>query len=171
MHPPACQASAQRSRTVFQQWQQQRPSSHSSILEGGQPRTLREENNINQKLAHIWANGGHAQTNASPMVEEKADMKRTTDVTSERMLLGNFIKAHSNPVIDTKISLMAIRMWLCSTDLCSVVCDRVRDRVDLRATLDPDIEWGHESLTNAVLAHQCSDTTVAGLRWPAWAHA
>jgi hypothetical protein len=44
------------------------------------------------------------------MAEESADMKRKTDITSERMFFGAFVKAYSSPVIEAKISLSAMRM-------------------------------------------------------------
>jgi hypothetical protein len=44
------------------------------------------------------------------MAEEMADMKRKKDITSERMFLGALENAYSRPVIDAKISEMAIRI-------------------------------------------------------------
>ena len=39
-------------------------------------------------------------------------MNRKTDMTSERMFLGAFVNAYSRPVIEARISLMAMRMYL-----------------------------------------------------------
>jgi hypothetical protein len=39
-----------------------------------------------------------------------ADMKRKTDMTSERMFLGALVNAYSRPVMDARISEMAMRM-------------------------------------------------------------
>jgi hypothetical protein len=60
----------------------------------------------------IRTKGGHVQTKASPIAEEIADIKRNTDMTSERMFFGAFVNAYSSPVIEAKISLMAISMYL-----------------------------------------------------------
>lgn len=38
-----------------------------------------------------------------------AEAKRKTDMTSERMFFGAFVNAYSRPVMDARISLMAIR--------------------------------------------------------------
>jgi len=46
------------------------------------------------------------------MAEENADMKRNTDMTSDRMFFGAFVNAYSRPVIEAKISLIAIRIYL-----------------------------------------------------------
>jgi hypothetical protein len=46
------------------------------------------------------------------MADANADMKRKTDITSERMFLGALVKAYSNPVIEAKISLIAISTYL-----------------------------------------------------------
>jgi hypothetical protein len=46
------------------------------------------------------------------MAEDRADWNRNTDITSDRMFLGAFVKAYSNPVIDAKISLRAIKTYL-----------------------------------------------------------
>lgn len=51
-------------------------------------------------------------TKASPRAEEMADMKRKTAITNERMLIGALVNAYSRPVIDAKISLNAIKMYL-----------------------------------------------------------
>ncbi len=39
-------------------------------------------------------------------------MKRKTDMTSERMFFGAFVKAYSRPVMDARISEKAIRTYL-----------------------------------------------------------
>jgi hypothetical protein len=46
------------------------------------------------------------------MTAENADVNRNTDMTSERMFLGAFVNAYSNPVIAVRISLKATRMYL-----------------------------------------------------------
>ncbi len=51
-------------------------------------------------------------TKASPSADDIADMKKKADITSDRMFLGAFANAYSRPVIDAKISLMAIRTYL-----------------------------------------------------------
>jgi len=52
----------------------------------------------------------YAQTKASPMAEDSADMNKKMDMTRERIFLGAFVKAYSRPVMDAKISLIAMRM-------------------------------------------------------------
>lgn len=39
-------------------------------------------------------------------------MKKKADITRDRMFLGAFVNAYSRPVIEAKISLMAMRMYL-----------------------------------------------------------
>jgi hypothetical protein len=56
--------------------------------------------------------GVYAQTKASPRAEDRADMNRKTDMTSERIFLGALVKAYSRPVIEARISEMAIKMYL-----------------------------------------------------------
>jgi hypothetical protein len=46
------------------------------------------------------------------MAEEMADMNKNTDMTSERIFFGAFVNAYSRPVMEAKISLTAIRMYL-----------------------------------------------------------
>lgn len=53
----------------------------------------------------------YSQTNASPRALATALMNRNTAITSERMFLGALVKAYSRPVIEAKISLMAMRMY------------------------------------------------------------
>ena len=52
----------------------------------------------------------YAQTKASPRAEETADINKKIDMTRERIFLGAFVKAYSRPVMDAKISLIAMRM-------------------------------------------------------------
>jgi len=42
-----------------------------------------------------------------------ADVKRKIDITRDRMFLGAFVNAYSRPVIEARISLIAIRIYLC----------------------------------------------------------
>ena len=46
------------------------------------------------------------------MADENADMKRKTDMTSDRMFFGALVNAYSSPVIEAKISLIAISTYL-----------------------------------------------------------
>ncbi len=52
----------------------------------------------------------YAQTKASPIALDSALWKRKIDMTNERMFFGALLNAYSSPVIDAKISLIAIRM-------------------------------------------------------------
>jgi len=54
----------------------------------------------------------YVQTKASPRADESAVMNKKMDMTRERMFLGALVKAYSRPVIDAKISLIAMRMYL-----------------------------------------------------------
>jgi hypothetical protein len=45
-----------------------------------------------------------------------ADVKRNMAITNERMLIGALVNAYSRPVIDAKISLNAIKMYLDAFD-------------------------------------------------------
>lgn len=45
---------------------------------------------------------------ASPIALEIADMKRKTDITSERIFLGALVKAYSSPVMEARISEIAL---------------------------------------------------------------
>lgn len=52
-----------------------------------------------------------AQTNASPIADDTAEVKRKTAVTKDRMFFGAFVNAYSRPVIDARISLKAMRIY------------------------------------------------------------
>lgn len=39
-------------------------------------------------------------------------MKKNADITRDRMFLGAFVNAYSRPVMEAKISLMAMRTYL-----------------------------------------------------------
>jgi hypothetical protein len=54
----------------------------------------------------------HVQTKAGPIAPPSADMNRKTDMTSDRIFFGAFVNAYSNPVIEAKISLRAIKTYL-----------------------------------------------------------
>ena len=41
-----------------------------------------------------------------------AFMKRKIDITRDRMFLGAFVNAYSRPVIEARISLIAMRIYL-----------------------------------------------------------
>jgi hypothetical protein len=76
------------------------------------------------------------------MALARADVNRKTDITRERMFLGAFVKAYSRPVIEAKISLIAINMYLAdvinqSNYLIGLSASR---RGYSRSALDPDIE-------------------------------
>jgi len=51
-----------------------------------------------------------AQTKASPSAEDTAEANKNMDMTSERMFLGALVNAYSNPVIEARISLIAMRI-------------------------------------------------------------
>ena len=44
------------------------------------------------------------------MAAERADIKRKIAMTSERMFFGALVNAYSRPVMEARISLMAMRM-------------------------------------------------------------
>jgi hypothetical protein len=46
------------------------------------------------------------------MALPRADMKRNTDMTRERIFFGALVNAYSSPVIEAKISLSAIKTYL-----------------------------------------------------------
>lgn len=48
-----------------------------------------------------------------------ADMKRNTDMTSDRMFLGALVNAYSSPVMEARISLIAMKTYLESTSTMS----------------------------------------------------
>ena len=51
----------------------------------------------------------YAQTNASPSADEIADVNKKTAMTVDLMFTGALVKAYSRPVMEAKISLIAIR--------------------------------------------------------------
>jgi len=51
----------------------------------------------------------NSRLKASPMAEEMAEVNRNTAMTSDFMFLGAFVNAYSRPVIDARISEMAMR--------------------------------------------------------------
>ena len=63
-------------------------------------------------------------------------MKRKTDMTSERIFFGALVNAYSRPVIDAKISLIAISMYLRAYESLQTV----KNRRYLRAALCPHID-------------------------------
>jgi len=44
------------------------------------------------------------------MAAERADVKRNIAMTSERIFFGALVNAYSRPVMEARISLMAMRM-------------------------------------------------------------
>jgi hypothetical protein len=80
-----------------------------------------------------------AQTKASARAEERAFMKRKTDMTSERMFFGAFVNAYSRPVMDARISENAMSTYLCGSSVCII---NKKKKKDERAGLDPHIQRG-----------------------------
>jgi hypothetical protein len=74
-------------------------------------------------------------------------MNRKTDMTSERMFLGAFVKAYSRPEMEAKISLRAIRMYLEEPRNMGLVRQprslKSKNGPYLRASLNPNVEMGN----------------------------
>jgi hypothetical protein len=103
------------------------------------------------------------------MAEENAVMKRNTDMTSERMFFGAFVNAYSSPVIEAKISLMAIRMYLgAQANLVSRKVHYVGN--DLRPALNPDVERGNNGLFGTILTRRCRRAAFVGLNFVSICH-
>jgi hypothetical protein len=51
----------------------------------------------------------YSRLKASPIAEEIAEVNRNTAMTSDFIFLGAFVNAYSRPVIDARISEIAMR--------------------------------------------------------------
>lgn len=108
-------------------------------------------NNLNGKRAN-------SPTKPSPIAEDTADMKRKIDTTRDRIFLGAFVNAYSRPVIEAKISLKAMRMYLTCSHKNQVDLVVIRNEGNVRSGLNPNVkrrDFRRDTIRCLVAARAC----------------